>query len=138
MVAVEAPDRESRLQHRVFLGEDRHALLYDMTPVSGPVDADILKGICQHIVFHDPLGISADDVPAATIEQIRADAIQQAKDTGKNEEIATKMAEGKVRKHLEENTLLHQKFILDESKQVKDLLPAGTTITAFIRYTLGG
>lgn len=109
-----------------------------LVQVGGPVDADILKGICQHIVFYAPLGISADDVPAATIEQIRANAIQEAKDTGKNEEIAAKMAEGKVRKHLEENTLLHQKYILDESKQVKDLLPAGTTITAFIRYTLGG
>lgn len=104
----------------------------------GEVDGEILKGICQHIVFHDPLGISAADIPADVIEKIKADAIQQAKDTGKNDEIAQKMADGKVRKHLEENTLLAQKFVLDESKTVTELLPEGTTVTAFIRYTLGG
>jgi len=103
----------------------------------GTVDADTLKGICQHIVFHDPLGISQDDVPEEKIAQIRADAIQEAKDTGKPEEIAQKIAEGRVRKHLEENTLLHQKYVLDESMAVKDLLPEGTSITRFIRYTLG-
>jgi|TARA_B110000196_G_scaffold299472_1_gene292132 elongation factor Ts len=106
--------------------------------VENEVDGDSLKGICQHIVFHDPLGISADDVPADVIEKIKSDAIQQAKDTGKNEEIAQKMAEGKVRKHLEENTLLAQKYVLDESKTVQEILPEGTSVTAFIRYTLGG
>ena len=103
----------------------------------GDLDAATVKGICQHIVFHDPMGISADDVPAEKIAQIRADAIQEAKDAGKNEEIAEKMSEGKVRKHLEENTLLAQKYVLDESKTIQDLLPEGTTITAFTRYTLG-
>ena len=103
----------------------------------GNIDETTVKGICQHIVFHDPMGICADDVPAEKIEQIRADAIQEAKDTGKNEEIAEKMAEGKVRKHLQENTLLAQKYVLDESKSVQDLLTDGATITSFTRYTLG-
>jgi elongation factor Ts len=105
--------------------------------LNGEIDDATVKGICQHIVFHDPMGISADDVPADKIEQIRVDAIQEAKDTGKNDEIAQKMAEGKVRKHLQENTLLAQKYVLDESKSVQDMLPEGTTISAFTRYTLG-
>jgi len=102
----------------------------------GDIDEATVKGICQHIVFHDPMGISADDVPAEKIEQIRADAIQEAKDTGKNDEIAEKMSEGKVRKHLQENTLLAQKYVLDESTTIQELLN-GATITAFTRYTLG-
>ena len=106
--------------------------------VDQEVDTEALKGICQHIVFHDPLGISEDDVPADLIEKIKSDAIQQAKDTGKNEEIAQKMAEGKVRKHLQENTLLAQKYVLDESKTVQEVLPEGATVKAFVRYTLGG
>ena len=48
------------------------------------------------------------------------------------------MAEGKVRKHLEEHTLLAQKYVLDESKTVQEVLPEGATVTAFVRYTLGG
>lgn len=105
--------------------------------LDGDAEPEIIKGICQHIVFHDPLGISADDVPAEQIEQIRANAIQEAKDTGKNEEIAQKMADGKVRKHLQENTLLAQKYVLDESVTVQEILPEGTTVKAFKRYTLG-
>ncbi|MCZ6836063.1 MAG: translation elongation factor Ts [Planctomycetota bacterium] len=108
-----------------------------LVQIEGEADADTLKGICQHIVFHDPLGISADDVPASKIEEIKADALQQAKDTGKNEEIAQKIAAGKVRRYLEDNTLMAQKYVLDESKTITEILPEGTTIKAFIRYTLG-
>ena len=106
--------------------------------VQGSLDDDLMKGICQHIVFHDPLGISEEDVPADELGRIREEAIEEAKESGKNEEIAAKIAEGKVRKHLEERTLLHQKYVLDESKTIKEVLPQGTKITRFVRYTLGG
>ena len=106
--------------------------------VDGVVDAELLKGICQHIVFHDPMGIDEDSVPAEKIESIRADAIQQARDTGKPDEIAEKMSEGKVRKYLQEHTLVHQKYVLDESVTVGSLLPEGIAISSFVRYTLGG
>ena len=106
--------------------------------VNGDADADTLKGICQHIVFYDPAAIGPDDVPAEKLDEIRANAIQEAKDSGKPEDIATKMAEGKVRKFLEESTLVKQKYVLDESVSVEDVLPEGCSITNFVRYTLGG
>ena len=84
---------------------------------------------------HD--GVDADDVPAEKIETIRTDALAQAKDSGKNEEIAAKMADGKVRKYLEENTLVAQKYVLDENMTVADALGSDAKITAFVRYTLG-
>lgn len=105
--------------------------------IEGEADADTLKGICQHIVFHNPLGISESDVPAEKIESIRAEAIKAAQASGKPEEIVQKIADGKVRRYLQDNTLMNQKYVLDESTMVKDVLPAGTTITTFIRYTLG-
>ena len=106
--------------------------------IEGDAPADALKGICQHIVFHDPMGIDADDVPAEKIESIRTAALAEAKESGKNDEIAGKMADGKVRKYLEENTLMAQKYVLDESMTVGDALGGDAKITAFIRYTLGG
>ena len=105
--------------------------------LDGEADADTLKGICQHIVALDPQGISEADIPADTIEEIRSEAIKGAQESGKNEEIAQKIADGKVRKYLEENTLLAQKYVIDDSKTVKDILPEGVTITKYIRYTLG-
>jgi elongation factor Ts len=105
--------------------------------VDGNVDEETLKGICQHIVFHDPLGIDESDVAPEKLEQIKAEAIEEAKQTGKPEEIATKIAEGKVRRYLEDNTLVYQKYVLDESKTIKELMPDGAKIKRFIRYTLG-
>ncbi len=105
--------------------------------VEGNAPAEALKGICQHIVFHDPLGIDADDVPADKIDSIRDAALAEAKESGKNEEIAAMMADGKVRKYLEENTLVAQKYVLDENMTVADALGSDAKITAFVRYTLG-
>ena len=105
--------------------------------VEGEVDADTLKGICQHITFYDPAAITPDDVSQETLDEIRAKAIQEAQDSGKPEEIAQKMSEGKVRKFLDENTLIKQKYVLDESTTIEEILPEGCTIRKFVRYTLG-
>ena len=85
-----------------------------LVQVDGEVDTELLKGICQHIVFHDPKAIDQQGVPQEEIDRIREDAINEAKDSGKPEEIAQKIADGKVRKFLEQNTLLNQPFVLDE------------------------
>jgi len=109
-----------------------------LVQVEGSAPEDLLKGVCQHIVFHDPLGIDEKDVSADQLTTIRSEAIEEAKASGKPAGIAEKIAEGKVRKYLEERTLLHQHYILDETKTVKEILPKGVSIRRFIRYTLGG
>jgi len=106
--------------------------------IEGEADADTLKGICQHITFYDPAAITPDDVSPEKLDEIRTKAVEEAKASGKPEEIAAKMSEGKVRKFLEENTLIKQKYVLDESKTIEEILPEGCTITRFVRYTLGG
>lgn len=105
--------------------------------VDGAAPADLLKGICQHIVFHDPRGIDEKDIDAADLARIRSEGMEEARASGKPAQIAEKIAEGKVRKFLEESTLLNQKYVLDESKAVREVLPKGVTIRRFVRYTLG-
>jgi elongation factor Ts len=105
--------------------------------IDGDADDSLLKGICQHIVFHDPAGISEEDVEASTLDTIRSEALAEATSGGKPAEIAEKIAQGKVRKYLEESTLLNQKYVLDESKMVKDVLHSTVKVKRFVRYTLG-
>ena len=88
--------------------------------------------------FYDPAAITPDDVPQDKLAEIRSKAVEEAKASGKPEEIAQKMSEGKVRKFLEENTLIKQKYVVDETKTIEEILPEGCTITKFVRYTLGG
>lgn len=106
----------------------------------GEADPALLTGICQHVVAHDPapIGIDEGDVPAAEIEKIKADARQEAADSGKPPEIIEKIAEGKARKHLQEKTLLNQVYIRADKDPVRKVLPPGLKIKRFVRYVVGG
>ena len=109
--------------------------------IEGSADDDLLTGICQHIVAHVPTPVAVDenDVDADLLEKIRSEATQEAADSGKPAEIVEKIAEGKVRKYLQVNTLVNQMYVKDPSGKtaVKSLLPEGVRITRFLRYTVG-
>ncbi len=111
--------------------------------LEGSADDDLLTGICQHIVAHvpTPIAVDEDHVDADVIEKIRSEATQEATDSGKPAEIVEKIAEGKVRKYMQANTLalMNQLYVKDPSGKtvVKSLLPKGVTITRFLRYTVG-
>lgn len=107
--------------------------------VEGPASPELLAGICMHIVAHvpPPIAVSADDMPQDVLEKVKADGITEAKESGKPEQIAAKIAEGKVRKFLEENTLLDQIFVKDQATPIKNVLPAGVKVKRFLRYTVG-
>jgi elongation factor Ts len=108
--------------------------------VEGEAGDDLLKDLCMHIsaVSPTPLGVNEDQVPADILAKEREIAKAQAMDSGKPEAIAEKMVEGKIRKYLDEVVLLRQAFVKDDKKQIKDLLPKGTTIKRFVRYQVGG
>ena len=109
--------------------------------IEGHADNKVLTGVCMHIVAHvpPPIAIDENDVPAETIDRIKTEALQGAKESGKPDEIATKIAEGKVRKYLQQTTLLNQMYIKDPSGKtpVKSILPQGVTIKRFVRYVVG-
>lgn len=109
--------------------------------IEGSAEDEVLTGVCMHIVAHvpPPIAIDENDVPAETIDRIKTDALQEAKESGKPDEIAAKIAQGKVRKYLEQTTLLNQMYIKDPSGKtpVKNVLPQGVTIKRFVRYVVG-
>jgi len=111
-----------------------------MVEVEGEASEELLKDLCMHIsaISPTPLGVTIEEIPAELIEKEKAFAKQEAIESGKPEQIAEKMVEGKMRKYLDTVTLLRQPFVKDDKKQVQDLLPNGTTITRFARYQVGG
>jgi elongation factor Ts len=112
-----------------------------LVQIEGRAADDLLTGICQHIVAHvpPPLGVDERDVPAEVVDKIRAEARQEAAESGKPAEIVEKIAEGKVRKYLQLNTLLDQMYVKDPAGKtpVRKLLPPGVAVKRFIRYTVG-
>jgi len=99
--------------------------------------AETLSGLCMHIAFADPVGITVDDVPADVVEKEKELATQQAIESGKPPEIAEKIVAGKLRKFLAGKALLEQPFVRDDKKKVKEIL-GGATVTAFTRFAVGG
>lgn len=105
----------------------------------GSVSQDTARNICMHIVSAVPVpkGVSANDIPPHIVDKERKFRIEQAIESGKPKEIAEKMVEGGMRKFFEEIALLEQPFVMDPSKKIKELLPAGSTVTAFLRWQVG-
>ncbi len=107
--------------------------------VEGELDDESLTGICQHIAAHVPTPRAVDEaaLPADEVEKHKNDAINEAKESGKPAEIAEKIATGKLRKWIDENTLLGQKYVKDPAgKQlVKDVV-GDAAIKQFIRFAI--
>ena len=104
-------------------------------------DSDLLKGICQHVAaaVPVPLAVDKDGLPADAVEAQKTTAVEEANAAGKPPEIAEKIATGKLRKWVDENTLMGQIYLreLDAKKPVRDYLPKGGKVTQFVRFQLG-
>jgi elongation factor Ts len=101
-------------------------------------DAELGKDIAMHIAASRPLCVSADEVDDATLAKEREIFRAQALEEGKPEKIVDKIIEGRVRKYLEEITLLGQPFVKDPDISVEERLKqAGARIHGFARIEVG-
>jgi elongation factor Ts len=101
-------------------------------------DEALHKDLAMHIAASRPTCISADDVPAEIVEKERSFLSEQAAQEGKPPEIVAKMIEGRLRKFLNEITLMGQPFVKDPDVSVGKLLEKnGATIHEFVRLEAG-
>jgi elongation factor Ts len=101
-------------------------------------DASLGKDIAMHIAATNPMCVSADQVPAQVLEKEKEIFRAQALDSGKPEKIVDKIIDGRVRKYLEEVTLLGQPFVKDTGVTVEKLLgQAGAKVVRFARVEVG-
>lgn len=101
-------------------------------------DETLGRDLAMHIAASNPLCVGADQVPAETLEKEREIFRAQALESGKPANIVDKMIEGRVRKFLEEVTLLGQPFVKDPDTTVEKLLKqAGAEVVRFSRVEVG-
>lgn len=107
----------------------------------GDLSDDLLSGISMHVTaaVPTPMGVDQESLPADKVEAAKQSAIQDAKDSGKPDEIAEKIATGKLRKWVDENSLMGQIYLreMDAKKPIREFLPKDAKITAFVRYQVG-
>jgi elongation factor Ts len=101
-------------------------------------DDALIRDVAMHVAASKPTAISANDVDAEVIEKERNFQIEQAQSSGKPMEIIEKMIEGRMRKYLEEITLLGQSFVKDPDQTVEKLLKSNNAeVKSFVRLEVG-
>ena len=102
------------------------------------------RQIAMHIAHARPETVSTEDVAAATIERERNIFAEQARESGKPENIVEKMVEGRLRKFFEEIVLLEQAFVFDTDRKLAKVLEdaagdigAPVSVAGFVRFALG-
>ena len=101
-------------------------------------DEPLGKDLAMHIAASNPLCVDASQVPAEALEKEKDIFRAQALQSGKPEAIVEKMIEGRVRKYLEEVTLVGQPFVKDPDQTVEKLLKqAGARVLRFSRIEVG-
>ncbi len=101
-------------------------------------DAELGKDIAMHVAASNPLCVDASQVPTEVLAKEKDIFRAQALESGKPVEIVDKIIEGRVRKYMEEMTLLGQPFVKDVEVTVEKLLGrAAAKVHRFSRVEVG-
>ena len=102
------------------------------------------RQIAMHVAAARPQWLSIDEVDATSLDRERDVLSEQARASGKPEEIIAKMVEGRLRKFYEEVVLLEQIFVMDTDKKIAKVIEeaakdvgAPVTLGGFVRFELG-
>lgn len=113
-------------------------------------NADKLAALGRQLAMHvagtpvPPLALKPEQIDSAVAEREKAIFADQARASGKPENIIAKMVEGRMRKFYEEVVLPQQPFIMDMEKTIEAVVKAAEkdvgapiSIEGFVRFALG-
>ena len=113
-------------------------VILDMAGEATDAAKEVAHDVTLQVAFTKPSFLTKEEVSEEALEKEKAVLKQQAINEGKPEAIAEKMVMGRIKKYYEENCLVEQAFIKDDSKKVADLLKSGnTSINKFAFYIMG-
>jgi elongation factor Ts len=105
---------------------------------------NLAHNLAMQIAATSPTSISRDDMDSSLLKREKDIFIDQAKESGKPDNIIEKMVEGRVEKFYAESCLIEQQYIKDSERKVSDLLTEAVStlgenivINRFVRYAIG-
>ncbi|MEE8293701.1 MAG: translation elongation factor Ts [Kiloniellales bacterium] len=106
--------------------------------------AGLGKKLAMHVAAAAPVAIDKDAIDPAVLERERDVLAEQARASGKPEEIIAKMAEGRLRRFYEEVCLLEQTYVIDGETKVRKVLEQAAgdlggpvEVMGMVRFLLG-
>ncbi len=99
---------------------------------------DLAKDVAMHVAASKPLVISQDEVSESIVNNEKEIFMAQAASSGKPQEIIEKMVVGRIKKFLDEVSLLGQPYVKDPSMNVASLLTKHRAkVVSFTRFEVG-
>ncbi len=103
-----------------------------------------VRDLGMQVAAMNPRWVSKDEVPADELEKERTIVRNQALNEGKPEKIVDKIVEGRLSKFYDENCLLEQPYVKDDSKKIGTLVKEmialvgeNISVRRFTRYEMG-
>ena len=105
-------------------------------------DADKLseagRKVAMHIAATSPASATTADLDPELVERERQVLTDQARESGKPDNVIEKMIEGRIKKFYKEVVLVEQPFVMDPDQSVGQYIEKeGAKLIGFIRFTLG-
>ena len=105
---------------------------------------NMVRDIAMHIAASGPIAVNKEEVPADILETEKEIYADQARKSGKPENLIEKMIEGRIAKFYQENVLMEQSFVKNPDLTINDVitemvakLGENIIITRFVRFQLG-
>ena len=102
------------------------------------------RQIAMHVAAARPEALSVESIAPEALERERSVLVDQAKASGKPDNIIEKMVEGRLRKYYEEVALMEQIFVVDNETKIAKVVENAAkemgvpvALTGFVRYELG-
>lgn len=102
------------------------------------------RQIAMHVAAARPEALSVESIAPEALERERSVLVDQAKASGKPDNIIEKMVEGRLRKYYEEVALMEQIFVIDNETKIAKVVENAAkemgvpvALTGFVRYELG-
>jgi elongation factor Ts len=120
------------------IGAYKHGERIAVLAVLDGGDAVLAKDIAMHVAATRPECITEDELDSDLLEREKAIFVEQARESGKPDNIIEKMIVGRMKKFVNEVTLYGQAFVKDPDTTVGALAKANNaTVTSFVRYEVG-
>ncbi len=101
-------------------------------------DETTAKNIAMHVAATNPASLSEADLDQALVEREKSVLTEQARESGKPENIIENMIKGRMKKFFSEVTLVNQAFVMDPDVTVGQAAKnAGAEIVGFVRLEVG-
>jgi elongation factor Ts len=96
------------------------------------------RQVAMHIAAANPQALSSDDLDPSIIEREKSVLTEQARESGKPEQVIEKMIEGRMKKFFSEVTLFGQDFVIDPDLTVQAASEkADVEIVGYVRMAVG-